>query len=162
MQKKYVYAVALSLYRCKRLLYAALVFLMLLNGAICFSQVTYTWNKTGIADWTVDVNWTPARTAPAANDILLFNSGAATTLINVPSQTIGQLSVGNNTAVNLQSGATGNTLTIAGLTGSDDLAIANGSSFNINGTNATTIFLGTGATANIQGSINYAGCRVQW
>ncbi|GAB2823509.1 hypothetical protein GCM10027043_25850 [Ferruginibacter profundus] len=130
---------------------------MLLNAAVCFSQATYTWNQTGIADWTVDVNWTPARSTPAADDILLFNNGGATTPVNLPSQTISQLLVYNNTTINLQAGAAGNILTIAGLAGSDDLAVGTGSALNINGANAATIFLSNGATANITGAIDFSG-----
>lgn len=127
---------------------------LLFSTAKNFAQATYTWNKTGTADWTVANNWTPDRTTPATNDILLFNNGSVTTLINIPSQSIGQLTVSNNTTVNLQAGAAGNVLSVAGLSTGDDLVVLPGSSLNNNGANAATIFVGTGATANITGSMS--------
>src|SRR5207248_2437451 len=57
------------------------------------AQTTYTWNQTGTASWATSTNWTPTRTTPATNDVLVFNNGATTTANAVPTQTIGQLSV---------------------------------------------------------------------
>src|SRR5437868_6809489 len=122
-----------------------------------FGQTTYTWNQTAVADWTIAVNWTPARITPAANDILVFNNAAVTTLINMPAEIIGQLSVSNNTTVNIQAAAANNQLMIAGLTTGDDLQITTGSSLNLNGINATSLFIGTGATAAIAGNMNFSG-----
>ncbi|MGG9960941.1 hypothetical protein [Ferruginibacter sp. SUN106] len=156
MQKKYLYVIVLLLQWHKKKLYAVIVFLLFLCCTKCFGQVTYTWNKTGVADWTIDVNWTPARTTPAANDILLFNNGSVNTATNVPLQSVGQLSVSNNTTINLQAATANNVLTIEGITGGDDLIVTAGSSFNINGTNPATVFLATGATASIGGSINFS------
>lgn len=119
-----------------------------------FSQTTYTWNQTGTADWTVATNWTPTRTTPAPNDILIFNNSATNTPINIPTQTIGQLSITTNTTVNLQGGAAGAVLTISGLTGID-LVVASGSVLNINGTNALTITVATGATGSITGNMSF-------
>jgi len=126
------------------------------NAAPCYAQTIYTWNKTGSADWTAALNWMPARTTPATDDILVFNNGATVTLINVPAQNIGQLSISNNTMVNLQAAVAGNILTITGLATGDDLTILSGSSLNVNGTNTTTIFVATGATANIAGNITFS------
>src|SRR5882724_4531182 len=83
--------------------------LLIVPATKSFGQTTYVWNKTGTADWTVDINWTPARTTPAPDDILIFNNGAADTVENFPAQNIGQLSVTNNSTVNIQAGAPGNT-----------------------------------------------------
>src|SRR5205085_3810614 len=82
------------------------------------AATTYTWNQTGTAAWTTSTNWTPTRTTPAVDDVLVFNNGATTIATGVPTQTIGQLSVSGNTNVTLQAGATA-TLTIAGGTGTD-------------------------------------------
>ncbi len=112
----------------------------------------YTWIQTGTASWTTASNWTPQRTTPATTDILQFNAGGVVTVTNVPTEQIGQLLLSNNSTVNLQAGAA-NTLTIGGDTGSD-LDVPAGSSLNINGTNALTIFLGAGATGSISGSLS--------
>jgi hypothetical protein len=66
----------------------------------------YTWNATsGVADWQVAANWTPARYTPAVNDILQFSNGGTPTANNVPTQTIGRLLVIGGTNVSLVSAA---------------------------------------------------------
>ncbi|HVS81721.1 MAG TPA: LamG-like jellyroll fold domain-containing protein [Pyrinomonadaceae bacterium] len=112
---------------------------------------TYTWNQTATASWATSTNWTPTRTTPAVDDILIFNNAATTTVTSVPTQTIGQLSVSGNTNVTLQAGATA-TLIIAGGTGTD-LSVATGSQLNVNTAIALTINVATGATGSISGSM---------
>src|SRR5215212_3783818 len=75
------------------------------------AATTYTWNQPGTAAWDTSTNWTPTRTTPATDDILVFNNGASTTVTNVSTQTIGQLQVSNNTAVTLQANPGGVTIT---------------------------------------------------
>jgi CSLREA domain-containing protein len=118
------------------------------------AATTYTWNQTGTASWATATNWTPTRTTPAVDDILVFNNGATTTVTSVPTQTIGQLSVSGNTNVTLQPAATGTTLTIGGGTGTD-LSVASGSQLNISGTNTLTINLPTGTTGSVSGSMTF-------
>jgi hypothetical protein len=111
----------------------------------------YVWNQTGTASWATATNWTPTRTTPAATDIVQFSGGGTITVTNIPAQTVGQLSVSNNTTVNLQAAAA-NTLTIAGDTGTD-LDVPSGSALNLNGASALTILVGTGATGSISGNM---------
>ncbi len=115
------------------------------------AQTTYTWNQTGTSSWATSTNWTPTRTTPATNDVLVFNNGATTVVTAVPAQTIGQLSVSGNTNVTLQAAATA-TLTIGGGTGVD-LSVSSGSQLNINTATALTIAVATGATGSISGSM---------
>jgi hypothetical protein len=122
------------------------------NATTTVSITTYTWSG-GNGDWTVAANWTPTRTAPATTDILQFNDGNAWTITNVPAQTIGQLSVSNNTTINLQSPAAA-TLAVGGLTGTD-LAIGAGSQLNFDGTFALSLALATGATGTVDGSMMF-------
>ena len=105
---------------------------LILSGLISFAQTTYTWNQTGIASWAVGTNWTPTRIAPAVNDILVFDNAATTTPTNIPTETIGQLLISNNTVVNLQGAAAATVLTVSGLPGVD-LSVSAGSALNING-----------------------------
>jgi hypothetical protein len=132
-----------------------LFFLMLL--CLGFSQqmeaqTTYIWNSsTGV--WTTATAWTPTRTTPAANDILVFNSGTSVTATAIPSQTIGKLQLSNNTTVNLQAGAAATILSISG--GTTALSVDNGSALNINGTNTMTIDIATGSTASITGNMTF-------
>ncbi|MFM2326237.1 MAG: hypothetical protein RIR31_439, partial [Bacteroidota bacterium] len=60
-----------------------LIILLCLNVCVGAAQITYTWLPAS-TDWQVPANWTPARTTIAANDILVFNSGAAYTITNIP------------------------------------------------------------------------------
>src|SRR2546423_14756224 len=109
--------------------FLAAAFCMAVVCSSVSAQTTYTWNQTGSAAWTTATNWTPTRTTPAVDDVLVFNNGATTTVTGVPTQTIGQLSVSGNTTVNLQAAAVV-TLTIGG--GGTGLAVAAGSPVNCN------------------------------
>jgi hypothetical protein len=120
-----------------------------------FGQHFYTWNQTGTASWSTSTNWTPTRTVPAANDVLMFNNGATTVATNVPTQTIGQLLVSANTNVTLQAAAA-ITLTIQGAGGAD-LSVAGGSTLQLTMANALTLALGSGATGDISGATNLLG-----
>ena len=71
----------------------------------------YTWIG-GNASWSTSTNWFPARTAPAATDVLTFNTGTTVSPTNVSTETIGMLNVTNNTIVSLQAATTSKTLTI--------------------------------------------------
>ncbi len=133
-----------------------LLFLSVVLGLKAYSQSTYVWNNPGGGNYTVAANWSPNRTSPASDDILVFNDGGSYTISNVPTQTIGKLIFQNNTNVLFQAGASGNTLTIAGGTGTDFLVEA-GSNWGIRGTNICTLLVATGANAEIYGGIGAGG-----
>ncbi len=69
------------------------------------AQNTYTWNVLA-GSWTTAASWTPTRTTPAANDILIFNGSVTPTasVTNLPRQTVGRLRVINNASVRLNGG----------------------------------------------------------
>jgi hypothetical protein len=116
---------------------------------------TYNWNQVGAGpfDYTVASNWTPARTAPAPDDILIFGTGSAGTIINnVPSQSIGRISFEANTSISLLSlGAS--TITVVGNTAINDFKVDLGSSLNLTGTSTVSFHMGTNATGNVFGAI---------
>ena len=125
---------------------------------------TYTWNGNVNNDFQLANNWTPKRQCINAADKLVFNSTSpvASVLTNVPSQTIGQLTVTNNRTISLSDvagdGAV-STLAIAGSSGTD-LQVDAGSSLNLDVTitaagDAMVINLGAGATANISGTVSF-------
>ena len=120
-----------------------------------FGQHIYTWNQTGTASFGAAASWTPNRTVPAANDVLIFNNGATTTATAVATQTIGQLLVSGNTNVTLQSAATA-TVSIAGAGGAD-LSVAAGSTLQLQGPNAVMLAIGGGASGDISGTLVLAG-----
>ena len=88
-----------------------ILFIGLVASLICnsiYSQTTYTWNIAGGGSWATPGNWSPARNAPAANDILRFTNGGTKIITNVPTQTIGKIQVTNNTNITLTAATTGN------------------------------------------------------
>src|SRR5205814_705290 len=85
------------------------------------------------------------------DDVLIFNGGGSVTATGVPSQTVGQLSISNQSAVAIQPSAAA-TLTIAGGAGTD-LDVQAGSTLTLNGTSALTLALGASATGTVGGTI---------
>ena len=119
-----------------------------------WGQNTYTWIG-GNSSWITPTNWSPERTTPGTNDILVFNSGTTVTVTGVPAETIGQLTVSAlGTIVNIQSGAATNILTISGGVGTD-LSVASGTELNNTGSNSLTITLAAGATGSISGNMTF-------
>ncbi|MCX6269268.1 MAG: hypothetical protein NTW16_18270 [Bacteroidetes bacterium] len=114
--------------------------------------ITYHWTGAAGNDWSVAGNWNPVRSVPALNDILVFDAGGIWTIINVPSQTIGQLHVILNTSVSLQGMGT---LNIAG-DSVEDLLVADGCQLNISGTGTISISLAAGATGSISGEMTFS------
>ena len=121
------------------------------NLTATFGLHTYVWNKTAAANWLTAANWTPARTTPATDDVLIFNGGGTVIVSNPPTQTFGQLLVGNNTNLALQPGGTV-VLTVAGGTGTD-LDVAAGSTLTLDGFSTLTLALATGATGSVAGTV---------
>lgn len=122
------------------------------------SVATYTWQGADNGSWAVSTNWNPTRTTPATSDILQFNDGTTKTVTELPTQTIGQLAVTNNTNINFQS-TSAVTLTLGGGSGSD-FTISSGSTLNLSSivaANSVTLSLLTGATASISGNITLTG-----
>ena len=114
----------------------------------------YTWTGAVSSDWTVAGNWSPSRTTPSTNDVILFDNIGTKTITSVITQTIGQLILSNGSTLNLQSAAAV-TLTIGGGTGTD-LIIPAGCALNLNAINAITLALGTGATGSISGNMTFS------
>ncbi|MCX6307548.1 MAG: hypothetical protein NTY32_01525, partial [Bacteroidia bacterium] len=118
------------------------------------SPTTYTWNQSGTASFATASNWTPTRTTTYSNDILQINTGGSVVLTGVSTQTIAQLSITNNTTVELQSASTA-TLTISGEAGIDFVVQA-GSVLNITqASNVISVGLASGTTGTIGGSITF-------
>ncbi len=125
------------------------------NATLLTYSVPYVWVGLN-GDWQVAANWAPPRLFPATNDSLLFTSASVNDIItNVPTQTVGYIGASLLTGTTLQAAASGNTLTIGNLTGTDFFVEA-GSSFNINTANALTLNLVTSATASISGNMTFS------
>ncbi|MEI8273097.1 MAG: hypothetical protein WCG08_10785 [Paludibacter sp.] len=80
------------------------VFFTLAMAVNAIPTGTYTWNVASGA-WTDAASWTPARTTPADNDILIFDGStfAAPTVTGLIKQTVGQLNVINGATVTISS-----------------------------------------------------------
>ncbi|MEP7237180.1 MAG: T9SS type A sorting domain-containing protein, partial [Ferruginibacter sp.] len=124
------------------------------NTTVASYSVPYVWIGLNNGLWTNPLNWLPTRLFPATNDSLLFIDGMLDTVLNVPTQSVGYIGVSLNTRINLQAGASGNTLTVGNLTGTD-LFVEAGSQLNISSANNLTIQVVTGATASISGSMRF-------
>lgn len=116
--------------------------------------MTYTWTG-GNSTWSSPTNWSPVRNVNDPADILLFNDGTTVTVTGVPSQTIGQLRLSNNTNVTLQAAAA-STLTITGGTG-NDVNVGAGSQLTLDGASAITINILTGNNGRIFGGLTFTG-----
>ncbi|MBK8466435.1 MAG: VCBS repeat-containing protein [Chloracidobacterium sp.] len=118
------------------------------------AAVVFTWNQSATGDWQSPASWTPARTAPASSDVLVFNGGGTTTATNVPNETIGQLMVSGNTIVNFES-MSASVLAVSGGVG-NDFTVEQNSALNFTGANAIALSLAVNATATINGSITFS------
>ncbi|MCW3070353.1 MAG: Fibronectin type domain protein [Bacteroidetes bacterium] len=117
------------------------------------AQTTYTWIGVTGASWAVSTNWSPARTTPAATDIVLFNSGTALNVTAVPAQTIRSLTVTANSNITLTGAAGALTLSVNGPTLSNNLVIDAGSTLQLTSA-GTTLTLNFLTTANQRGQID--------
>jgi hypothetical protein len=127
------------------------------------STNTYVWNGSVSTDYQIANNWTPARNCTKVNDVLVFDgsSPATSTVINVPTQTIGKLLISGNREVIFKDVTGDNAisfLTMGGGTGID-FSVASGSTFRFdvaaanNASDALIITLNTGATGTVDGTV---------
>ena len=121
------------------------------SSSYLYSLPTYIWSGGASGNFQTASNWTPARTTPLSTDLIQFNSSA--TVSNVSSQTIGQLTLGNNATVLLQA-QTGST---SSLTVSGGLVIPIGCTLFLNmgqaATDAMVVNLTNTSTAIIAGTL---------
>jgi hypothetical protein len=126
---------------------------------ICFwcncskAQTTYTWIGVTGASWAVSTNWSPARTTPAATDVILFNSGSAVNVTAVPAQTIRSLTITASSNITLTGAAGALTLSLNGPASTNNLAIDAGSTLQLTSA-GTTLTLNFITTASQRGQID--------
>jgi hypothetical protein len=118
---------------------------------------TYTWN-TASGNWKTPASWSPVRTDPAANDILIFDgslqANASVTLDFTSAENTGCLRILNNANVTLAT-ATASRKIQVGVSGSvaPQFEIAQGSSLNILAAMPVMLSLAEGNTAAVSGNI---------
>ncbi len=121
-------------------------------------QQTYVWQPTsGSADWQLATNWLPNRISPFASDILQFTMGGSSIATNIPTQSLGQIFVDNNTNISLQPSATAS-LSLGFTAGTNVLTITAGSTLQLSSTGAVVTTLNftsslANLTTNIAGSL---------
>ncbi|MDT7541848.1 MAG: hypothetical protein QOE33_1752 [Acidobacteriota bacterium] len=121
------------------------------------STYTYSPGAVNPTDFTLATNWSPARTTPATDDVLIINgtNTPAPTITNVPTQTIGQLSIINGANPTISASAAA-TLTLTGGAGTD-FNIDPTSFLIVSGANAITINLSSAATGSVLGQMTVTG-----
>jgi hypothetical protein len=115
--------------------------------------ISYHWNGSSGTSWTMATNWTPLRTLPAPNDILIFDPGGTVAVTGVPTQQIGQMVVSATTTVTFQGSGT---LNFSGHEGAD-FVVESGSSLTMSGAGAIVLSLSSGTSGQIDGSVTFAG-----
>ncbi len=120
------------------------------------SILTYTWNVAS-GNWTSPASWFPKRTAPAANDILIFDGRKQTSssvTLDVSAENIGRLRFINDAAVTLTTAAASGQIN-AGVSGSvaPQFEITSGASLIVNAANPVAINLPAGYVASVSGDI---------
>lgn len=120
---------------------------------LLFAQQTYVWNVAS-GSWTNSSNWTPARSAPAVNDILEFSANA--TVTDMPAtESIGKLWLHNNAVVNLST-TVASVITIGHATvTAPHFAVAAGAALNVSGAKTIELNIGSGYTGEVLGSIDF-------
>ena len=135
---------------------ALTVFFVALLTMSASAQTTYTWNQTSAAAFGTAANWTPTRTAPATNDILVFDGSTTPNAVvtGLATQTIGELTIENNAYVTFIASSAA-TLTVGG--GTTALQIGAGSTLLDSANSVITIALPTGSTGDISGTFRERG-----
>ncbi|KAA9340149.1 T9SS type A sorting domain-containing protein [Adhaeribacter soli] len=124
---------------------------------------TYTWNVAS-GNWTTATSWSPARTTPAVNDILVFNGATQPTpAVNLDfssAVTIGQLkfinsanptfTVAANRTINIDNAVAGTDFLVEV---NSHLIVSNSA------TSALTIQLASGETGVVNGGITFRGAN---
>lgn len=125
------------------------------DNGLAPSVNTYVWNGSVNTDYQVAANWTPNRTSIASSDRLVFNNGLVDSVSNIPNETIGRLSVQNNTQVKLNPYTSNQLYYIQSDvdTSTSELSIDNGSSLYVYGNNFKIKFSGNGNKATIHGRL---------
>ncbi len=120
---------------------------------LLFAQQTYTWN-TASGSWTEPLNWTPARSTPAVNDVLEFSANA--TVTDMPAtESIGKLRLHNNAVVNLST-TVASIITIGHSTvAAPHFAVEAGAALSVTGNNAVALNMAADYSGQVWGSIDF-------
>ncbi len=133
--------------------------------------VTYTW-AVASGNWTTPASWTPARTSPAVNDVLVFNGAVqaaplatvnftptGTSNTGLVGQVIGQLQFINGVNATLTTDASRQLNIDGGLSGDDFVVDATSTAFfqNTVVNTGVFIFVSSGETGRVRGTVRFDG-----
>lgn len=128
------------------------IVVLILIVHISGSLSAQTWTGGTAGSWLTIGNWSTGA-VPTSSDNVTFNSGGSINVTDIPTQSIANLLITNNTSVSFTPGAANQTLTINNNTG-DDVVIASGSSLTlVQVSNKINVTVGGGGSANISGSL---------
>jgi len=139
-----------------------IVFISLLLGswapAMSWALNTYTWTGASPGHvFTDPTSWSPARSSPRNDDILVFPALGESLVSGIGNQTVAQVVIASGGVYRFSSASPGTvTLTIAGDAGTD-FDIASGAVLTVTGSNAVQISLATLATGRIAGDVHLEG-----
>ncbi|MFC0772262.1 T9SS type A sorting domain-containing protein [Terrimonas alba] len=88
---------------------------MVLATTTLWSQTTRRWVGPDNGLWTSAINWETGVGAPGVpqtGDLVVFDDGTTRTVLNVPTITLGGLTIANTSTVTLQNTSSANTITI--------------------------------------------------
>src|SRR5262245_33309792 len=103
----------------RRLVAAPILAFLFVFAALRAEAVTYTWVGGSGASWPTSTSWSPVPTSAAITDRMVFDTGTAITVINVPNTNIAQIAVINGTQVTFRSSSNSNALVLNGDAGTD-------------------------------------------
>jgi Calx-beta domain-containing protein len=137
-------------------LFACLVFLSLAPATV-WSANTYTWQGGTPGEVFTDPNsWSPVRSSPRTDDILVFPAVANALVNGVPNQTVAQVIFVAGGVYQFSTASSLVTLNIAGDAGLD-FDVPSGTVLTVTGTNVVQISLAPGATGRIAGEFHVDG-----
>ncbi|HEV8481405.1 MAG TPA: hypothetical protein VGR66_11480, partial [Candidatus Eisenbacteria bacterium] len=139
-----------------------IVFVSLLLGswapAMSWALNTYTWTGASPGHvFTDPTSWSPARSSPRTDDILVFPALGESLVSGIGNQTVAQVVIASGGVYRFSSASPGTvTLTIAGDAGTD-FDIDSGAVLTVTGSNAVQISLANLATGRIAGDVHMEG-----
>lgn len=127
------------------------IMLLSLAQVLQAQSTTYSWTGNTSTNYSDPTNWSPWRVLPMPTDQLTFSGGGEEVITGLPNQTIGSLSVTNNTSLVVSSTILNKVLTVSG----SDFYIANGSSVTFENNNGVQISveIGNATTVEVGGSL---------
>jgi parallel beta-helix repeat protein len=126
---------------------------------------TYTWNATGTAYFSEPTNWSPNRTTPRFNDVLVFDGGAAVEVLDVRDNHLGGLRVENSgTDVSFANlgGTAGVRLAVFNGGAGSDFVVGAGATLRLRGNGMIMVDLNGGATGQVDGDLVFSPVGASW